>query len=55
MTAILDVTFPLTATWEDDIKMAGKYFYWRENAKVKKYSKLSLRSGRVQNGEQQQV
>ena len=30
MTAILNVIFPLTAAWEDYIKMAGKHFYSRE-------------------------
>ena len=55
MTAILNVTFPLTATWEDDIQMAGKYFYSRHSAKVKNYSKLFLRSEGVQKSKQQQV
>ena len=47
MTAVLDVIFPLTAAWKDDIKMAVKYFYSR-GKRVKNYRKLYLKSEGVQ-------
>ena len=43
MTAILDVIFPLTAAWEDDIKMAGKYFYLREERQSWKLQGIILK------------
>ena len=54
MTAILDVIFPLTATWEDYMEIWGNIFIQGKSAKVKKYRELFLRSEGVQNSKRQQ-
>ena len=34
MTAILGMAFPVTATWEDDMKMTGKSFLFKGIAQM---------------------